>query len=63
MLFRSKAGLLKGDAIVSYNGVKIKTPGDLSEQVGNTAVGSRVEIELYRDGSLKVLEAYIEAKK
>ena len=58
-----KAGLLKGDAIVSYNGVKIKTPGDLSDQVGNTAVGSRVEIELYRNGSPKVLEVYIEAKK
>ncbi|MCL6560759.1 MAG: trypsin-like peptidase domain-containing protein [Firmicutes bacterium] len=58
-----KAGLKRGDVIVSYNGVEIKTPGDLTGQVQNTAIGSRVEMKVIRKGNTLSLTPAITAKK
>ncbi|OPX84297.1 MAG: putative serine protease HhoB precursor [Pelotomaculum sp. PtaB.Bin104] len=58
----AKAGLQRGDVIVEYNGIKINTPNELTEQVSGTGVGSQVEIRFIRGGKTHSVVATIEAK-
>ncbi|MEZ5585425.1 MAG: PDZ domain-containing protein [Candidatus Competibacteraceae bacterium] len=46
----AKAGLRAGDVIVNYNGNRIVRSGELPPLVGATASGSRVPVEILRDG-------------
>jgi serine protease Do len=49
------AGLTEGDVILNINGQAVKTPRDLQEVVERTAVDSKIELNLLRDGKpLKV---------
>jgi serine protease Do len=51
----AKAGIQQGDVITAYAGETVKDVRQLQRMVGDTAVGRKVEIELYRDGKrLKV---------
>jgi serine protease Do len=51
----AKAGILQGDVITGFAGNTVKDVRQLQRQVGETAVGKRVEVELYRNGKqLKV---------
>ena len=56
-----KAGLKTGDIILSYDGKEIENSSDLPPLVGSTAVGTKVKMELLRDGKKKQLVATIEA--
>ncbi|MHB1043931.1 MAG: trypsin-like peptidase domain-containing protein [Eubacteriales bacterium] len=58
-----KAGLMRGDVIVSYNGVAINEPNQLIDQVQNTVLGGQVEIKIIRNGGERTLLATITAKK
>ena len=58
-----KAGLQRGDIIVSFNGNDIANPNALIEQVSATGVGSQVEIKFIRAGDIQSTIATIEAKR
>ncbi len=49
----SDGGLDDGDIIRSVNGVKIKSPAELQERVGQYRPGDVVNVEFERDGELK----------
>ncbi len=46
----AKAGLLAGDIIVRWNDVAVSSSADLSDAVGNTPIGSRAKVIVWRDG-------------
>jgi len=48
-----KAGLKRGDVIVSFDGKEIKETHDLPYIVGSTPVGKKVEVEVIRKGVKK----------
>jgi S1-C subfamily serine protease len=45
-----RAGLQSGDEIVAYNGQRVFSYGDLSEQTMSTQAGQSVVIDIVRDG-------------
>ena len=55
-----KAGLQVGDVVVSANGRKIRTPGEMDNLVGLLRIGQKVDLKLYRQGKEKDLTAVIE---
>jgi len=54
-----KAGLKRGDVIISFDGQKIEEIHDLPYLVATTPVGKRVRIEIIRNGKEEDLEAVI----
>ncbi len=58
-----KAGLAKGDVIISYNGNAVANPDQLVELVQGTGIGSQVEIQFIRNKETKTVLATIEAKQ
>lgn len=46
----AEAGLTEGDVILNINGQAVRTPRDLQEVVERTAVDSKIELNLLRDG-------------
>ncbi len=50
-----KGGLKRGDVIVKYNGKSVKNASELRTFVGLTRPGTKVEVEVIRDGRHKVL--------
>lgn len=54
-----KAGLRPGDVILGYNGRVVVRSSDLPQMVGATRPGSKVGIEVWRDGRKKTLQAVI----
>jgi serine protease Do len=46
----AKAGLMRGDVIIEYNGEKIEDPQDLSLNVGNTKPNTEAKIRVLRGG-------------
>ncbi len=55
----AKAGLQSGDIVISYNGKKVKTATELRLAVAGTAPGSRVKLEVFRDGKERTIEVTI----
>jgi serine protease Do len=51
-----KAGIKRGDVIVEFNGKQIKDSADLRNVVAATNPGTRVKVEVERDGHHKTLE-------
>ncbi|TNE34598.1 MAG: DegQ family serine endoprotease [Alphaproteobacteria bacterium] len=45
-----KAGIKAGDVILNFNGEKVTEPRELSRLVAGTKVGSKVSVELWRNG-------------
>ncbi|NPV27404.1 MAG: PDZ domain-containing protein [Firmicutes bacterium] len=58
-----RAGLKAGDVIQEYNGVAIKNPQDLVEQVAQTPVGSQVVVKLNRKGKTQEITVTIGEKQ
>jgi serine protease Do len=61
-----KAGIEAGDIITRFDGKAIEKPADLPRAVGNTKPGSKVNISVFRRGSVKdmsITVAEIEAEK
>ncbi|MEW5904082.1 MAG: DegQ family serine endoprotease [Pseudomonadota bacterium] len=54
-----KAGIEPGDIILKYNGQEIDQPGDLPPLVGLTKPGTKVPVEILRDGRHKTLEVTV----
>ncbi|MEW5911953.1 MAG: DegQ family serine endoprotease [Thermodesulfobacteriota bacterium] len=54
-----KAGLKRGDVVVSYNGKPVKDFHSLPRLVAETAVGAKVALEVMRGGKSKTLEVTI----
>lgn len=54
-----KAGLKQGDVIVKYNGKSIKNASELRTFVGLTRPGTRVNLEVIREGKPLVLKVTI----
>ncbi len=55
----AEAGLKTGDVIVGYNGKEIDSPNLLRNLVAQTPVGSRVKVEIVRDGQRRSLTVKI----
>ncbi|MBL0941533.1 MAG: Do family serine endopeptidase [Alphaproteobacteria bacterium] len=55
----AKAGLKARDVILSFNKIKVKESRQLPRIVGETAIGSKVPIEIWRDGKKKTFEIVI----
>jgi len=54
-----KAGFKVGDIIISYNGRKVTYSSDLPPMVGNTPIGSKVPVEILRQGHQETLDVTI----
>jgi serine protease Do len=54
-----KAGIVPGDIIVGYDGQTINQGSDLPPLVGMTKPGSKVPVEILRDGKKRTLEVTI----
>ena len=54
-----RAGLLPGDVIQKYNGKQLEDPVDLSRMVAATQPGTRVELQVWRQGVSKELSAVV----
>ncbi|WP_300285300.1 DegQ family serine endoprotease [Nitrosomonas sp.] len=50
-----KAGIRTRDVILSFDGKNIDTSVDLPRIVGNTKPGTKVQVEVWRDGSIRKL--------
>ncbi|MDM7997435.1 MAG: PDZ domain-containing protein [Acidobacteriota bacterium] len=58
-----KAGLIAGDVILKLDGRDIKNAMQFIQLVQNTPVGSRVNLDLVRQGLLKSKSALVESRK
>ena len=54
-----KAGIKRGDVIVSYDGKKIDESSSLPSLVASTPVGKTVPVEVVRDGKTKTIDVTI----
>ncbi|WP_076533767.1 Do family serine endopeptidase [Roseovarius nanhaiticus] len=50
------AGMMAGDVITSFDGVKVPDTRELVRQVGETEVGKTVRVVVFRDGGTKTLK-------
>ncbi|MFT5161521.1 MAG: Do/DeqQ family serine protease, partial [Alteromonadaceae bacterium] len=55
------AGLKPGDVVVSINGVKIKSFGELAGKIGTLGAGTKVKLGLLRDNDLKDVTVKLQA--
>ncbi len=58
----AKAGIQPYDVVIEFNGREVKGPGDLSNAVADSAIGSVVKVKLVREGKTKNLEIAISEK-
>ena len=56
-----KAGIQRGDVILSVGGEKTNTVGDLRAAITSHQVGDSVEIKLVRNGDTMTVNAVLEA--
>jgi Do/DeqQ family serine protease len=59
----ARAGLRPGDVIVSFNGHRIENSADMRNIVGLLTVGTKVRMEILRDGHKRMAEAVIAGMK
>jgi Do/DeqQ family serine protease len=50
------AGIKTGDVIISIDGIKVNSSGELQEQVSRYRPNDKVQVEIKRDGKMKQLE-------
>ncbi len=56
-----KAGLQRGDVVLSINGQRVQTTGQLRNAVASAGVGTTIKIELLRDGKKRTLDVKLGA--
>jgi S1-C subfamily serine protease len=54
-----KAGIMKGDSIIEFNGMEVSTHSDLPQMVTALAPGTRVEVTIVREGEVKKLQVIL----
>lgn len=54
-----KAGIKRGDVIVSYDGKRIEDSSSLPSLVASTPVGKTVSVEVIRDGNMKTVSVAV----
>ncbi len=54
-----KAGLLRGDVIIEYEGKKIDEPYQLRNMVANTSPGQKVEVKIIRENKIEIKKVAI----
>ena len=54
-----KAGIMRGDVIIEYNGKKVDEPYNLRNTVANTSPGDEVELKVVRDGEIITIKVTI----
>jgi serine protease Do/serine protease DegQ len=59
----AKAGLKRGDVVISLNGRAVRSSSDLRNQIGLAAVGDNQEFKVLRNGKELVLKAKVENSK
>jgi membrane-associated protease RseP (regulator of RpoE activity) len=57
----AKAGIEKGDAIIEFDGVRVRSSAELRRLIRETPTGRTVEMKIVRDGKTRVLNAKLEA--
>jgi serine protease Do len=57
----AKAGIEKGDAIMEFDGVRVRSSAELRRLIRETPAGRTVEMKIVRDGKTRVLSAKLEA--
>jgi len=57
----AKAGIEKGDAIMEFDGVRVRSSAELRRMIRETPAGRTVELKVVRDGKTRVLSAKLEA--
>jgi serine protease Do len=55
----AKGGMKQGDVVVAYNGKKISNANELTRVVGSTAPGTKVAMDVVRDGKPKSLNVRV----
>jgi serine protease Do len=55
----AKGGMKQGDVVVAYNGKKIANANELTRAVGSTAPGTKVAMDVVRDGKPKSLNVRV----
>lgn len=55
----ARAGIVQGDVIVAANGRPVQRAADLSNLVGISPIGARLELTLYRNGQERQIETTI----
>ncbi len=58
-----KAGIKKGDIIIEFDGVAVKTPYELLARILRHNVGDEVQIKIYRDGDYQTASLELVEKK
>src|SRR5271157_1576454 len=56
----AKAGIEKGDAIMEFDGVRVRSSAELRRLIRETPTGRTVEMKIVRDGKTRVLSAKLE---
>ncbi|MEK7272062.1 MAG: DegQ family serine endoprotease [Nitrospirota bacterium] len=54
-----KAGILRGDVIIEYNGKKVNEPYHLRNTVANTPPGETAELKVIRNGKIETIKVMI----
>ena len=57
-----RAGLEKGDVIVSVEGRSVNSPDDLAQRIRAEGAGTEVSIRIYRDGERRTLSARLSSR-
>jgi len=57
----AKAGIEKGDAIMEFDGVRVRSSAELRRLIRETPAGRTVEMKIVRDGKTRVLSAKLES--
>lgn len=57
----AKAGIEKGDAIMEFDGVRVRSSAELRRLIRETPAGRTVEMKIVRDGKTRVLSAKLQA--
>jgi serine protease Do len=55
-----KAGIVRGDVIVEYNGQQVNDVSDLTNMAAVTAPGTKVDVKVVQDGKTKIVKVTME---
>ena len=58
----NRAGIEKGDVIVSVEGRSVNSPDDLAQRIRSEGSGTEVSIRIYRDGERRTLTARLSSR-